>query len=556
MNWLFDFAISHPVAHAMLILAIVALLGLALGSVRIRGIGLGIAGVLFAGIFVAHFGHAIDRTVLEFVREFGLVLFVYTIGMQVGPGFMNLLRKQGLPLNLMAAAIVLLGAVIALGAGYLKKIPMAAVVGLFSGATTNTPALGAAQEALKSMHGVMPAEAAMPGLAYAAAYPFGIVGIIMAMLLLRSVFRINTQRESEDFQKQQNTGHPNLERLCIEVTNTNLDGRMIRKLPGKTELGIIVSRICRAGEEEVATALGETSVHPGDTLLAIGTSEALEKFCLIVGKESRLDLMKAQGQVGSRTAVVTRDEVLGKSLRELGLDHRYGITVSRVTRAEQEMTAVHDLRLQFGDRVRVVGDTGGIEHAAKALGNSLKELDHTHFIPVFIGIGLGVVLGSYPIQIPGIPAPVSLGMAGGPLVVALLLSRVGRIGPIVWYMPVSANIALRELGIVLFLACVGLKAGEHFVDILVHGDGLLWMGWAALITIVPLLTVGFTARCFFKLNFMSLCGLLAGSMTDPPALAFANAIGRSEAPSVAYATVYPLTMLLRIVVAQVMVHLF
>jgi putative transport protein len=434
MNWLFDFPISHPVAHAVLILALVAVLGLALGSVRIRGIGFGIAGVLFAGIFCAHFGLSIDHTALEFVREFGLVLFVYTIGMQVGPGFMNSLRKQGLPLNLMAVAIVLLGAVIALGAGYLTKIPIAAVVGLFSGATTNTPALGAAQEALKSVRGVIPAEAAMPGLAYAVAYPFGIVGIIFAMLLLRSIFSINPQRESEDFQKLRDTGHPRLERICIEVTNANLEGTMIRKLPGKTELGITVSRIHPAGEQEVATALGETRVHLGDTLLAIGTSEALEKFCLIVGKESRLDLMKAQGQVGNRTAVVTRDEVLGRSLRELGLDYLYGVAVSRVMRAEQEMTAVPDLRLQFGDRVRVVGDTGGIEHAAKALGNSLKELDHTHFIPVFIGIGLGVVLGSYPIQIPGMPAPVSLGMAGGGLVAALFLSRVGRIGPIVWYM--------------------------------------------------------------------------------------------------------------------------
>jgi putative transport protein len=494
--------------------------------------------------------------VLEFVREFGLVLFVYTIGMQVGPGFMSSLRKQGLPLNLMAAAIVLLGAAIALGAGHLKKIPIAAVVGLFSGATTNTPALGAAEEALKSVHGIMPAEAAMPALAYAAAYPFGIVGIIFAMLLLRSVFRINTQHESEEFQKQRKTGHPHLERMCIEVTNTNLDGIMIRKLPGKTELGIIVSRICHAGEGKVATALGETRVRPGDTLLAVGPSKALEEFCLIVGKESRLDLMKAQGQIGNRTAVVTRDEVLGRPLRELRLEDLYGVTVSRVTRAEQEMTAVPDLRLQFGDRVRVIGNAGGVEQAAKALGNSLKKLDHTHFIPVFLGIGLGVVVGTYPIQIPGIPAPVSLGMAGGPLVVALILSRVGRIGPIVWYMPVSANVALRELGIVLFLTCVGLKAGGHFGDILVNGDGLLWMGWAALITVVPLLTVGFFARYFFKLNFMSLCGLLAGSMTDPPALAFANAIGRSEAPSVAYATVYPLTMLLRIVVAQVMVHVF
>ncbi len=540
----------------MLVLAVVAVLGLTLGTVKIRGVGLGIAGVLFAGIFVAHFGHTIDHTVLEFVREFGLVLFVYTIGMQVGPGFLNSLRKQGLPLNLMAATIVLLGAAIALGAGHLKKIPIAAVVGLFSGATTNTPSLGAAQEALKSIHGVTPAEAAMPGLAYAAAYPFGIVGIIFAMLFLRWIFRVHPQREADAFKKEHQTSGENLERMSIKVDNANLNGVMIRDLPGKAELGVIVSRVEHAGEDEVATALGETLVHRGDTLLAVGTRAALEKFRLIVGTESHRDLMKARGHLGYRTAVVTRDEVLGKSLRELGLDHLYGVTVSRVTRAEHEMTAVADLRLQFGDRVRVVGGKNAIEEAASALGNSLKRLDHTHFIPVFIGIALGVLLGSYPIQIAGMPAPVSLGMAGGPLVAALFLSRIGRIGPLVWYMPVSANIALRELGIVLFLACVGLKAGDRFVDILVHGDGVLWMGCAALITVLPLIIVGFIARIFLKQNFMNLCGLLAGSMTDPPALAFANNIAGSDAPSVAYAAVYPFTMLLRILVAQLIVLLF
>jgi putative transport protein len=330
---------------------------------------------------------------------------------------------------------------------------------------------------------------------------------------------------------------------------------MVRNLPGKSELGVIVSRIEYAGETEVVTAHGETVVHRGDTLLAVGTRGALEKFRLIVGKESRRDLMKAQGQVGYRTAVVTRANVLGKSLRELGLDHLFGVTVSRVTRAEHEVTAVADLRLQFGDRVRVVGDTTAIEKAADALGNSLKRLDHTLFIPVFIGIGMGVLIGSFPIQIPGMPAPISLGMAGGPLAAALFLSRVGRIGRLVWYMPVSANIALRELGIVLFLACVGLKAGSRFVDILIHGDGLVWMSCAALITVLPLLTIGFVARMFLKQNFMNLCGLLAGSMTDPPALAFANSIAGSDAPALAYSTVYPLSMLLRILVAQLMVLL-
>jgi putative transport protein len=293
----------------------------------------------------------------------------------------------------------------------------------------------------------------------------------------------------------------------------------------------------------------------GDTILAVGPKTQLERFRLIVGRKSSKDLMKAPGQVTFRRVVVTRGEVLGKSVREIGFDKIYGVTVTRVERAGVEMPASSSVQLQFGDELQIVGGESDIARAAEELGNSVKALNRTNYMSAFIGVALGVVIGVVPIQFPGIPVPVQLGMAGGPLLAAILLSRLGRIGPVVWYMPDTANVALRELGIVLFLACVGLKAGQHFIEVVVSGHGLLWMGWAAVITLVPLLIVGAFGRLVLKLNFMNLCGLLAGSMTDPPALAFANTTAGSDAPSLAYAAVYPLTMLLRIVAAQVMVLL-
>lgn len=388
------------------------------------------------------------------------------------------------------------------------------------------------------------------------AYPFGIVGIILSMTLLRALFRIDAKREDAAFRSGQQTDCAPLERMNVEIQNPNLAGAMIRDLPGRREMGVIVSRIQYADESDVKSAHGKTIVHPGDALLAVGTAEALEKFRLIVGRKSGCDLMKAPGLVTSRRVIVTRTSMLGRSMRQLGLNHLYGVTITRVTRADIEMPTIPDLRLQFGDVLQVVGDDASIERVAATLGNSFKELNHTNFVSVFIGIGIGIVVGSIPFHIPGMPTPVTLGVAGGPLVVAILLSQIGRIGPVVWHMPESANIALRELGITLFLACVGLKAGAHFLEILVRGEGLHWMAYGAVITLAPLLIVGWLGRAAFKLNFMNLCGLLAGSMTDPPALAFANSIAQSDAPSIAYATVYPLAMLLRILVVQIIVLAF
>lgn len=556
MTWFGDLYSAQPVAHAVLLLALIIVLGLALSTIRIRGIGLGIAGVLFAGIFFGHLGYRMDPSILAFVREFGLILFVFTIGMQLGPGFVASLRREGLRLNLMAVFVVLSGMAITSLAAWLLHVDFVAAVGLFAGATTNTPALGAAQETLRMVQSGNPDVASIPALAYAVAYPIGILGSICTLLVLRSWFRIDAEKEAALFHAEQTKGIDPLERAHLVVENPNLDGLRIGDVPGRVETGVIVSRIRPQGESEPHTATLETILHTGDVVLAVGSRKNLESFRLVLGGRSDADLVAKPGRVRTQRVVVTRREVVGQTLAELGLDHLYGVTVTRVTRAYVEVTAVPDLRLQFGDMLFVVGEEADLANASKFLGNSLKAINETNYIPIFVGIALGVILGSLPVNFPNMPAPLRLGLAGGPLVMAIILSRIGRIGPIIWYMPLNANIAFRELGILLFLSCVGLKAGERFFEMVLTTNGLVWLGAAVVVTSVPILTVGYVARRYFKLNFMSMSGLIAGSMTDPPALAFASAIAKSDAPSVSYATVYPLTMLLRILAAQVMVLLF
>jgi putative transport protein len=510
--------------------------------------------VLFSGLAVGHFGVEISPPVLEFAREFGLILFVYTIGVQVGPGFFASLRREGLPANAMAAAIVLLGAGITLLITRLADVPMAVAVGLFSGATTNTPSLGAAQEAIRSLPGAGAEAAVLPGLGYAVAYPFGIFGIILSMLLLRAVFRVNLAKETEELLARSGKQPRKLEHSSILVTNENFDGKRIADLPGLAAAGVVISRI-RHGDD-VALATANHEIATGDVILAVGPRRGLADLALILGRASDVDLRQSQSGLVIRRVIVTRKAVLGKSLAELTFLANEEVRVTRVTRAEVELSASGHQRLQFGDMLLIVGREGAIERVAEALGNSVKQLNHTELIPIFVGIALGVLLGSIPVAFPGVPAPVKLGLAGGPLVVAIVLSRIGRIGPLLWAMPNNANFALREIGIVLFLACVGLHSGEKFLDTLLHGDGLWWMAMAVAITLVPLLVVGVFARVVMRTNYVSLCGLLAGSMTDPPALAFANTVTGSDAPSISYATVYPLTMLLRVVCAQLLVLIF
>jgi putative transport protein len=555
MNWLFQMHTAQPVAHAIGVLSLVCVAGMAVGSLKVRGVGLGTAGVLFAGILAGYFGKPVDHATLEFVKEFGLIMFVFTIGLQLGPGFLAALRQQGLALNALAATVVVLGALTAPILGWLLGIDPAAVLGVLSGATTNTPSLGAAQQTLTTLPGVSLDRQELPALAYAVTYPVAIAGIIGTLLALKALFRVDPLKEAEAFAAEQRRGAEPLERCTLIVENPNLEGVEVEAIPGRREIGVIVSRIRRAGEAEVNLAAGGTVLKKGDRIVAVGTGVMLERFEQIVGRRSDEDLLQAPGGVISSRVLVTSKRALGKTVGELGLDHLFGVIVTRMTRADLEMSAVQDLHLRFGDVLQVVGDQASIQKAAGFLGNSLKEFNETHFIPLFIGITLGIALGTVPMAVPGLPQPLRLGLAGGALIVALVLGRMGRIGPLALHMPANVNLAFREFGIALFFAAVGLMAGAKFFSTVFSPMGALWLFAGLLVTVPPLLVVGVFARAVLKKNFVALSGLLAGSMTDPPALAFASNISCSDAPTVSYATVYPLTMVLRILSAQLLVLL-
>ncbi len=554
MTFLHDLLFTSSVAHSVLILSLVIALGLVMGSIKAFGVSLGVAGVLFAGLFFGHFGLGIDHEVLEFVREFGLILFVYTIGMQVGPGFLSSLKRNGLQLNFLAASIVGLGALIAAGLYLFAGIPLPAVVGMFSGATTNTPSLAVAQQALKEFPGITEEISKMPGLGYAVSYPLGIMGIILTMILSRVIFKINPAKESQEHTQLTENNVRLIDTISLKVENPNLNGVAVKNIPTLQESHLVISRVMH--ENRIQIAMADTKIFQNDIIQVVGTVDRLEQFRVIVGSKSDVDLRAIKSGVMAKRVVITKSDVVGASIGELEILNRYGVTVTRVSRSEIEFAASADIRLQYADTLLVVGEENDIRKFATDVGNAPKQLDHPFIIPVFVGIALGVILGNIPFHLPGIPAPVKLGLAGGPLIVAIILSRVNRIGNLIWYMPMSANFMLRELGITLFLACVGLKSGDQFVKTLVEGSGFYWMVCATLITFIPLMAVAFYARIKYKLNYMTLCGLLAGSMTDPPALAFANSIAASNAPSVAYATVYPLVMILRIISAQVLVLFF
>lgn len=550
VSWLFDLHRTQPIAHAIGVLAFVCVLGMALGSLKFRGIGLGTAGVLFAGIIVGHFGNPVDHHTLDFVKELGLILFVFTIGLQLGPGFFAALRHQGVKLNLLAATIVILGAISAPLIGWLAGFDNAAVLGIFSGASTNTPSLGAASQTLSTLPNIAADRLALPALAYAVSYPTAIVGIIATLLLLKQIFRIDPIREAKEFAEKNRAPAEALERRTLIVTNPNLDGIRLDAIPGRLESGVTISRV-RDGAATTA-ATDATVIHKETRLAVVGTSGGLDQFERIIGQRSDEDLVLAESNVTFRRVVVTDRNVLGKTVDQLDLDDRFGVAVTRVTRADIEMSAVPGLRLQFGDRIHIVGREEDLDKAAAAVGDSVKELNETHFIPFFIGIVLGIALGTLPIPFPGLPHPIRLGLAGGPLLVALILGRIGRIRRQVWHMPANTNLAFREFGIALFFAAVGLGAGAKFFATVFSATGIYWLLAGACVTVLPLIAVGIFARAILKINFMDLSGLIAGSMTDPPALAFACNIAGSDAPTVGYATVYPLTTLMRILAAQVL----
>jgi putative transport protein len=552
MNWLSQLLTEESVARTVILLGVAGAAGSALGKIRVGGVGLGVAGVLFVGLFLGYLKLAVDAHVLEFVREFGLIIFVYTLGLQIGPGFFGSLRARGLMLNGFASAIVLLGAAIAAAIILGGWVGLPAGVGLLSGATTNTPSLAAAQQALKQM-GTPDGVAAVQGLAYAVAYPFGILGIILTMVLVRRVFRVDVKAEVAAAEAAHAPARPKPATRNFEVRNPNLVGRALGKVPGLAGSGVVVSRFSRGNAVEVARP--ETLLRLGDILHAVGPEDGLDELRVVVGADAGVDLKAMPGAITNRRLIVTRSEMFGRELGEIEAFAEHGVVVTRVTRGGIEFTATPGFRLQFGDVLMAVGEEPQIDAVAAVVGNSNQALNSPQPIPFFLGIALGVIVGSIPFVVPGLPAAVKLGLAGGPLIVAILLSRVANTGPLVWYLPTNANHMLREVGITLFLAAVGLKSGEKFMEVLLGGDGVRWLLFGALITAVPLVVVGLLARAWQKLNYAELCGLLAGSMTDPPALAFAQQTTASDAPAVAYATVYPLVMLLRVFTAQLIVFL-
>ncbi len=554
MDWIVALFRDDSVAHAVLILSLVIAVGLGLGSIRVFGISLGVAGVLFSGLVFGHFGLTINHQVLEFAREFGLILFVFTIGLQVGPGFFASLKRQGLSMNIMAAATVLSGAGIALAIHAFAAVQLPAAVGLFSGATTNTPSLAAAGQALRQLPDLSAETLKLPSVAYAVSYPFGIIGVILTMVLIRKVFRVDVEKERQALLDAQKSNRQEIRTLTLQVQNPNLAGVPISRIPGLAESKAVISRISRAGDVDIAHP--DTPLKVGDVLQVVAPESGLETLRLVIGQPADIDLREAPSNLTARRVIVTKRELLGKRVDELRLRDHFGVNVTRVARSDQEFTPTRDLQLQFGDTLTLVGSEKGVNEATKAVGNSFKALNHPYIVPIFIGIALGVLFGSLPIAVPGLPAPVKLGLAGGPLLVAIFLSRLGHFGPLIWYMPINANYMLREIGIALFLSCVGLHSGDSFVEIIQHGDGLRWMMLAMLITVIPILVIGIIARAVVKLNYITLCGMLAGSMTDPPALAFANAVTGSEGPAIAYVTVYPLVMILRVFSAQMIVLLF
>ena len=546
------------IALTVSILALVAVVGLFIGNVKFRGIGLGIGGVLFGGIIVGHFvsqaGMTLSSDMLHVIQEFGLILFVYTIGIQVGPGFFASLRVSGLRLNLFAVLIVIIGGLVTAILHKLFDIPLPVVLGIFSGAVTNTPALGAGQQILRDLGTPMEMVDQM-GMSYAMAYPFGICGILFTMWMLRVIFRVNVETEAQQHESSRTNGGALIRTINIRVENPNLHDLAIKDVPILNGDKIICSRLKR--EETLKVPSPDTIIQLGDLLHLVGQPADLHNAQLVIGQEVDTSLSTKGTDLRVERVVVTNENVLGKRIRDLHFKERYDVVISRLNRAGVELVASGDISLQFGDILNLVGRPSAIDAVANVLGNAQQKLQQVQMLPVFIGIGLGVLLGSIPVFVPGFPAALKLGLAGGPLIMALILGRIGSIGKLYWFMPPSANLALRELGIVLFLSVVGLKSGGDFVNTLVNGEGLSWIGYGALITAVPLITVGILARMLAKMNYLTMCGMLAGSMTDPPALAFANNLPpTSGAAALSYATVYPLVMFLRIITPQLLAVLF
>ena len=552
MSWLSELFFGQGVAHSVLMFAIVIALGIVLGKVKVWGVSLGITWILFVGIICSDFGMRVDGHTLHFMKEFGLILFVYSVGLQVGPGFFSSFRKGGLTLNMLATGIVLLGVVTTYVIHVVTGLPITTMVGILSGAVTNTPGLGAAQQAYSDMTGVNDPTIA---LGYAVAYPLGVIGIIGSILLMRVIFRVKFEKENEDLERQDGDRANGAQQFSVRVTNPALFGKDLMEITRLINRKFVFSRVCHE-DDRIEIGSSETCLREGDKLLVVAALQDIDAITAFLGERVEVAWEQLDKQLVSRRIVITKGEVNGKMLGEMRLRNCFGVNVTRVNRAGVDLVAKPNLQLQIGDRLTIVGPEAAVTNVAKVLGNSLRRLREPNLVSIFLGIFLGILLGSIPFTFPGIPQPVKLGLAGGPLIISILISRFGPQYGLVTYTTMSANLMLREVGIALFLASVGLGAGDGFVETIIDGGGYAWIGYGFIITVVPLIIIGIIPRTIYKVNYFTLMGLMAGSMTDPPALAYSNGIVGNDAPAVSYATVYPLTMFLRVLTAQMLVLFF
>ena len=583
MDWLIQFTGSE-IASAVIIIALTIAIGLLLNRIKFGSISLGVTWVLFVGIILSHFGFTVDHDICHFVKEFGLILFVYSIGIQVGPSFISSLRDGGIKLNMLAVLIITLGCVFCYSIHVITDTPLTTMVGVLSGAVTNTPGLGAAQSVASDFannaavadvvtnaadtvttsglaetiaeNGANVAAATSDtasnmASAYAVAYPLGVIGIIISMLIIRAIFRIKIDREAS---KAKRSDAPRTVRIDVRVTNHAIFGKTIEEISRITRSNFVVARIFDH-ENQQRIASGHTKLQENDILRIVVSSQEMELVQSLIGdvvKVNDSEWGSASSHLEKRRIVVTKPELNGKHIGDLHIRENYHVTITRVVRAGIELVATYELRLQMGDVVVVVGRANDLDQVSTILGNSVKRLDRPNLLPIFIGMVLGAVFGSIPIAIPGIPMPVKLGLAGGPLIIAILLAKYGPKFKMVTFTTNSANMMIREIGISLFLAAVGLGAGENFVSTLTNEGGYWWILFGFIITVMPLLIVGIIARKAMKMDYFSLMGLMSGAMTDPPALAYANTVATNDRAAVAYATVYPLTMFLRIFTAQIL----
>lgn len=557
MNWINDLLWGEGIGHSILLLSFVIAAGIQLGKIKVFGVSLGITLVLFVGIILGHFGFTINHNVIHFFKEFGLILFVYSVGMQVGPGFFSSFKQGGITLNMLACGIVFLGVLTAVILHYATGIPMPTMVGILSGAVTNTPGLGAAQQAFSDMHGVSDNTIA---LGYAVAYPLGVIGIILSIILIKYIFRVSFDKENEQLNSEDSSHTNEAKPISLIVKNPAIFNKTVAELSNLLEhRDFVISRVWRDSNKQIEIASANTVLQENDKVFVITTETDAETIKTFIGEEidmERKQWIRMESQFINRRILITKPELNGKRLGQLKLRKLYGINITRINRTGVDLVAKPGLTLQVGDRVNVVGTETAVSNVEKVLGNSMKRLNEPNLITIFVGIALGIVLGSIPISFPGIPQPVKLGLAGGPLVVAILISRFGYHYKLITYTTQSANLMLREIGITLFLACVGISAGDGFVDTIVNNGGFAWIGYGFIITFVPLMIIGCIGRYFCKVNYFTLMGLIAGSTTDPPALAYSNATAGNDAPSVGYATVYPLTMFLRVLTAQLLILFF